>query len=35
MALCDATETFHDGKWLQIVIASEEDLGDTRRRSSA
>ncbi|SFM93754.1 Protein of unknown function [Pleomorphomonas diazotrophica] len=28
MALYDAAETFHDGKWLRIGIASGADLGD-------
>lgn len=28
MALYDAAETYHDGKWLKIGIASAEDLQD-------
>ena len=30
MALYDAAETFHDGKWLRIGIASDMDLGDAK-----
>ncbi|MCM5553906.1 DUF3788 domain-containing protein [Pleomorphomonas sp. NRK KF1] len=30
MALYDAAETFHDGKWLRIAIASDTDLGDAK-----
>ena len=30
MALYDAAETFHDGKWLRIGIASDADLGDAK-----
>lgn len=30
MALYDAAETFHDGKWLRIGISSAEDLGDAK-----
>ncbi len=30
MALYDAAETFHDGKWLRIGIASDTDLGDAK-----